>query len=542
MPLLTLPNETLLHIIDHLSSPRDLLTFALISHRQYNLCHNILLRHQELYAHYRNLELRPGTALYQILLFLRNPHLRIYPRNLDLGEYGPDFIPDTEFWPASDAEVQELKPLLLDHRSWVDQEYMDVWLGAISEGDEAPLAALLPTLLPNLRNVKWARLEDSQEFLYQILGSWRDPPDEYSLSEHEGNGIPVREVCDTTPGVALFEASGQKGVFADSTCKRGISDVTNGPGSMGRLLPDSTCQSGAPHSTTPGSGRTMFGNLQEVTVVPTHPHERAPDLNLMVISPFLALPALKKMYAERVLGLANTPEVCLPPSSQGVCGLETLALEKSNVNSESLGIFLRPIRNLKSFSYSLDKTLFPWVQDWANIPRVLQTQVGHSLESLCLELPHLTPELMNKYTLHDNSPHSNANGPHQNLINYDHQGFKKLREVSITIDDTMEILPSDPSWRSSIYGISWLLLKFLPPCIESFQLVGKSMADRHVRTILGSVAGDNGYRMRVPDPFPSLRKVVIHGEQGCRPFNWEGSGWTSLEHAILEYLRPQLES
>ena len=116
----------------------------------------------------------------------------------------------------------------------------------MTEGDEAPLAAPLPTISPNLRSLKWLRLEDSPDFLDQVLGNW--------------------ELDPSIPNIRPFQRN---------------------------------CEIGG----------MMFGKLRKVIVKTTHPHERAPDLSLMTLSAFLVLPALKLLQSERVLGLSNMPAV-----------------------------------------------------------------------------------------------------------------------------------------------------------------------------------------------------------------------------------------
>lgn len=106
------------------------------------------------------------------------------------------------------------------------------------------------------------------------------------------------------------------------------------------------------------------------------------------LSTFLAFLVLKYMYAEGVLATRDMPEVRLPASLRGSSGLESLTLERNNIKSQDLNEFLKPIRALKSFPYSLDAHLPSQEHDWHNLVDALLARAGNSLEELNLKLPY----------------------------------------------------------------------------------------------------------------------------------------------------------
>ncbi|KAL8803772.1 MAG: hypothetical protein Q9182_002982 [Xanthomendoza sp. 2 TL-2023] len=77
-----------------------------------------------------------------------------------------------------DAEMEEVWDLVRDPRSRVPDDVVDQCINVIEAGSEAPIAALILTLLPNLRSMRWARFKDDPAFTETLLGHWMKEGDE----------------------------------------------------------------------------------------------------------------------------------------------------------------------------------------------------------------------------------------------------------------------------------------------------------------------------------------------------------------------------
>ena len=448
MPFSNLPSEILLQISGYLP-PCDLLSFVLTCRHFYDVCESALLKHQHFYSHHRTISLLPDKNTFsQFFYFLHKPHLRMYPRHIDIGEYEPGQycrIVSPDHFQLSNDEMVELEVYMSDaHRSRVPEEMLEMWTESVRVGDEAPIIALFLTLLPNLRSLRWARLEDYPDFLSPVLGLWEDDPEVNQQMMRAGNG---------------------------------------------------------------GS------RIKEVYVTPKYEHDGAPTLTLMNISLFLALPALKTLHAEKVCDTASRSDVRLPAGSDGVCGLETLVLENSNISQRSLTPFLEPVGALKSFSYTFDETLPPWTWIWLDLANLLVWRFQYTLRELRLGLPYA---ISGRREL-------------PRVI----RDFKVLQVLSIG-DERERFFPDDECTVEphGSRGIAHIFNEILPPSIKEFEFKTTLADDGCLCKILNSVRN-----ISQPWPLPHLRKTSIIGDPRCPSFTWEGGKQGSFETAVRDYLR-----
>lgn len=178
-PLLALPTELLLQIIDYVSA-NDLDAFTSTCERLRATAAERLATHRKLKKEYGNVQLgsndninyrNPISFLHAAL---KDPGLATYPLTLTLAEYKPDLWPNhTEQNTLNDAILQEtdgFQACLLAF-PFIPAKDLQKWHTAIMSHDASPIYAFLLTTLPNIQKLTYDGVVLNTRYIDHILRS-----------------------------------------------------------------------------------------------------------------------------------------------------------------------------------------------------------------------------------------------------------------------------------------------------------------------------------------------------------------------------------
>jgi len=178
-PLLALPTELLLQIIDYVSA-NDLDAFTSTCERLRATAAERLATHRKLKKEYGNVQLgsndninyrNPISFLHAAL---KDPGLATYPLTLTLAEYKPDLWPNhTEQNTLNDAILQEtdgFQACLLTS-PFIPAKDLQKWHTAIMSHDASPIYAFPLTTLPNIQKLTYDGVVLNTRYIDYILRS-----------------------------------------------------------------------------------------------------------------------------------------------------------------------------------------------------------------------------------------------------------------------------------------------------------------------------------------------------------------------------------
>lgn len=166
-----LPNETITEIWGHISEPRDLESFAMVSKQIYAKCGPLVKEHIKLKREYSVFETGPNTRASAPAILLKEvllrPRLALYVTHLSIGRYevqwqdpdhhGDDDIPYSKEWPETrhtpypDEDmalfIEEIRKAVLGPKE------VRHWITSVRAGDEDPILALLSLVLTRLTRI-----------------------------------------------------------------------------------------------------------------------------------------------------------------------------------------------------------------------------------------------------------------------------------------------------------------------------------------------------------------------------------------------------
>ena len=395
----------------------------------------------------------------------------------------------------------------------MNQEVLDVWTDDLEDGLEAPIAALILPLLPNLRTIRSVRSYDFPDYLEQVLGLW-----EIGLNI-EGGVLRPEHLVEAA--IAVLEGSLQAPVTLPNT----------GPGHN--------------HAAT-------LCRVIDIVIAPSSLHHRAPVVGMIMLARFLAIPSSRTIYAERAVdtGPRLGTRVGRVPVARGSL-LKTLTLENCRVFGEDLLAFLTPVKALESFSYSFHPAYHDPNMAFFCLVDVLLKMAGHSLRILRLKLPYTGRILISRWLPGRIIMHMPGMDYWEESLSIQAfsdrsliplpfewpylRGFRQLKVVRIRTDALRDKNLSGSAtafYGIAEYGIPLLFGHFLPPSIETFELSGEHIEDKHLERMLGSTLKTSIQ----PDPLPPIKRASISGENTQRPFLWEGDGWARFLQAVRRYL------
>lgn len=184
-PLLSLPTEILLHIIDEVLPP-DLVNFCRCCKRLEEISVKALQHHQSMRTSLSNIfcgthgdgpifgsSQHPVTLLREILADDRYVY---YPKNIEIGACGPHVFDEADPRVKSETlnamkEIENEVVALVSKSAYLkNEDTVNEWIKAIASGDGRACAALAISLLPNLRSITLANFDVGDHQMIQMLG------------------------------------------------------------------------------------------------------------------------------------------------------------------------------------------------------------------------------------------------------------------------------------------------------------------------------------------------------------------------------------